>query len=656
MYKKAVQKSCARSRVAFPLVTLAILTSIYTPLSAAADTQLAPLTYAAKQAIESNPQVQQSWHEFKASMHGVDAAFSGYLPKVDVNASTGYEDRNYGIDDDYARNTAEISVTQMLYDGFRTSSEVDRFEQIQLARYFDLLNQAQQTSLDAATAYLDVIRFNKLVELAEINLEQHRIVYDQISQSVGAGVARAADLEQITGRLSLAESNLMTEVANLHDVNARYLAIVGELPPSEVADAGIDDTVIPFSVNKALTTAYENSPRFYATLYGISAEQANADARRSEFHPEVNLSARYGMQDRDELGFNTTRSEGRVGIDVSYNLYNGGFDSANLEQAYEQVNIAKQQRDLACLEIRQGVQVSYNNVRILERRLPALNQHRIASEKVKLAYKDQFDIGERTLLDVLDAENEAFQSSRAYINAQYDRMNNVLGMLAQMGGLLEVLDVTNDEYPSLNELTDEPLLASSEDICPKVDVAGQMSQQRFLTEKSARDNAYKQMRVDTAPAAGFAAVGMADDDSDGVPNDRDDCPSTPFATEVDASGCTKYTADTRSVEIGIPFTFDSAQVMPQYFGEIERLADFLKQHPNKTVEIHGHASLEGEPTYNKELSERRAYAISELLIKNYGIEPNRVTALGFGVEQPIIKEISVRANAVNRRIEAKLSS
>tara|TARA_B100000700_G_scaffold150217_1_gene166912 strand:- start:3786 stop:5759 length:1974 start_codon:yes stop_codon:yes gene_type:complete len=641
------------------LLTAIALTTMFTSsLSQARSTE--PLSYAAKQAIDTNPQVKQRWHEFKASMHGVDAAFSGYLPKVDVNASTGYETRNYGVDDDYARNTAELSVTQMLYDGFRTSNEVERFEQIQLTRYFELLAQAQQTSLEAATAYLDVIRYNKLVELAEQNLEQHQMVFQQIEQSVGAGVARAADLEQITGRLSLAESNVMTELANLHDVNARYLRIVGELPPSNLNEAGVDDEQIPFSINKALALAYENSPRFYATLYGISAEQAFAQSQKSGFHPNVNLSARYGMQDRDELGFNTTRSEGRIGIDVSYNLFNGGLDSANLEQAYEQVNVAKQQRDLACLEIRQGVQIAYNNVRILERKLPALAQHQAASEKVKLAYKDQFDIGERTLLDVLDAENEAFQSSRAYINAEYERMNNVLAMLAEMGGLLEALSITNEQYPTLSELTESPLTADSEHLCPKVDVASQMSRKSFLAEKNKRNNAYKSIKIDTTlPAAGLssnAAVINADDDSDGIANDKDQCPATPFATEVDAQGCTKYTADTRSVEIGIPFAFDSDVVMPQYYAEIERLATFLKQHPDKTVEIHGHASLDGEPQYNKRLSERRAFAVTEILINNFGISAQRVTAMGFGIEQPIQQEISVRANALNRRIEAKINS
>ncbi|TMO41505.1 flagellar motor protein MotB, partial [Pseudoalteromonas ruthenica] len=86
------------------------------------------------------------------------------------------------------------------------------FEQIQLARYFELLAQAQQTSLEAATASLDVSRYHKLMELAEQNLGQHQIGFQQIEQSVGAGVARAAALEHSTGRWSLAASTVMPEL------------------------------------------------------------------------------------------------------------------------------------------------------------------------------------------------------------------------------------------------------------------------------------------------------------------------------------------------------------------------------------------------------------------------------------------------------------
>ncbi|MGK2235644.1 MAG: adhesin transport system outer membrane protein [Pseudomonadota bacterium] len=619
-----------------------------------------PLTYVSSKAIENNPEVQEAWHAFKSSIYGVDAARSGYLPSVDVSASAGYERRNYGIEEEYNRNTAELSVTQMLYDGFRTSNTVDRFKRIQLIRYFELISQTEQTALEASIALLDVQKFKELVQLAEANLQEHESVYQQIEQSVGAGVARAADLEQISGRLSLAQSNVLTEYSNLHDVSARYLRVVGELPMNDIKQADLDENNIPISVNQALDVAYKNSPSFYASLYNIEAQKANAKAQKAAFHPNVDLSARYGSQDRDELGQNETRTEARVGIDISYNLYNGGLDSANLEQAYQDINIAKYQRDQACIDIRQSLQIAYYNVTILEQKLPALNQHRESSTKVKIAYKDQFDIGQRTLLDVLDAENESFQSTRSYIVALYDRQSAILTMLKEMGKLLPALDVMSGKYPTLKELTDDPIVHNAQNICPSYDVATTFSRKAFLQKKAKQDNAYMSvtampryldipLETDTTPN------NFTDDDGDGVPNEQDTCPSTPLSTNVDLSGCTIYGASTSNIEIGIPFSADSSDVRSQYIQEISRLADFLKENPNKRVEIQGHASLDGDRKYNRKLSEKRAFAVAEILIKQFDVEPKRVKSFGYGIDQPRVNEISVRANAANRRIEAVIT-
>jgi len=619
-----------------------------------------PLTYVSSKAIENNPEVQEAWHAFKSSIYGVDAARSGYLPSVDVSASAGYERRNYGVEEEYNRNTAELSVTQMLYDGFRTSNTVDRFKRIQLIRYFELISQTEQTALEASIALLDVQKFKELVQLAEANLQEHESVYQQIEQSVGAGVARAADLEQISGRLSLAQSNVLTEYSNLHDVSARYLRVVGELPMNDIKQADLDEKNIPISVNQALDVAYKNSPSFYASLYNIEAQKANAKAQKAAFHPNVDLSARYGSQDRDELGQNETRTEARVGIDISYNLYNGGLDNANLEQAYQDINIAKYQRDQSCIDIRQSLQIAYYNVTILEQKLPALDQHRESSTKVKIAYKDQFDIGQRTLLDVLDAENESFQSTRSYIVALYDRQSAILTMLKEMGKLLPALNVMSDKYPTLKELTDDPIVHNAQNICPSYDVATTFSRKAFLQKKAKQDNAYMSVTampryLDIPLETDTTASSFTDDDGDGVPNEQDTCPSTPLNTNVDLSGCTIYSASTSNIEIGIPFSADSSDVRSQYIQEISRLADFLKENPTKQVEIQGHASLDGDRIYNRKLSEKRAFAVAEILIKQFDVEPKRVKSFGYGIDQPRVNEISVRANAANRRIEAVIT-
>lgn len=154
-----------------------------TPVSAAP----VSLSEVVKQAIDTNPDVQAAWREFLEAEQNVKIAKSGYLPKVDVTASSSLVRRNYGLDQSYVSNEARISVTQMLYDGFFTSSEVKRLESAKKVRFLELLNQIEQISLEVATAYSDVLLYRELLLVAEDNLKTHVDVYKQIEKSAAAG-------------------------------------------------------------------------------------------------------------------------------------------------------------------------------------------------------------------------------------------------------------------------------------------------------------------------------------------------------------------------------------------------------------------------------------------------------------------------------------
>ncbi|MCL5255376.1 MAG: OmpA family protein [Gammaproteobacteria bacterium] len=146
-----------------------------------------------------------------------------------------------------------------------------------------------------------------------------------------------------------------------------------------------------------------------------------------------------------------------------------------------------------------------------------------------------------------------------------------------------------------------------------------------------------------------------DTDGDGVPDYRDECPNTPRGHVVDSRGCTVYTTQQVSEELRVGFAFDSARVTSDYQGGIRRLADFMKEHPDTQVVLHGHTDLIGTAEYNQRLSERRAAAVRDILVNEHGIARSRIQTRGHGMSQPVVNEISLPANARNRRTEARLS-
>lgn len=418
-------------------------------------------------AIETNPDVQATWHTFYAAKHSLRVAKAGNKPTVDLVANTRYQDRNYGSDTEFSSNDIEMVLTQSLYNGSRVKHEVNRFRQIQMVRYFEFANSVENAARETALAYLDVQQYQALVKLAQENLTTHEKVFSQIEEGVSAGVTRAADLEQINGRLALSESNVITDVNNLYDVSARFLRIVGRAPNEDLQEIPVQNIDLPNNLQEILEKTYRTSPSFFASMHNIEAEKLGVKTQKSNYKPQVDFIASYGSQGRDQFGLNNTITEGSVGLQFRYNLFRGGQDKASIKQAQEQVNVAKDLRDKTCRDVRQNIQIAFNEYTTSNRLLPVLNQHKLSSSRVKTAYKDQFDIGQRTLLDVLDAENEYFESSRAYIDAQFRQKQALINVLAEIGILVKSLEISINNLPNINNLDKANIHSDIKYACPK---------------------------------------------------------------------------------------------------------------------------------------------------------------------------------------------
>jgi adhesin transport system outer membrane protein len=163
--------------------------------------------------VLGNPEVLSKWHTFKSSMGEVDVARAGFLPKIDYTYGSGREFlRQPGVaDKDFNRNGHTLTLNQMLYDGFATSSDVKRLDKARLTRYFELVDAAENAALEAGRAYYDVMRYRLLLLLAESNYVEHRASYEQLLRRAQSGAGRRVDVEHAASRLALAELNLNTE-------------------------------------------------------------------------------------------------------------------------------------------------------------------------------------------------------------------------------------------------------------------------------------------------------------------------------------------------------------------------------------------------------------------------------------------------------------
>lgn len=447
-------------------LTLAI--ALLIPAIAGAQQAKAPeaLTDAAQKAVSTNPEVQARLHAFNAAREEIDVARGGFFPRVDLTVGAGRERlREPGFDSQsFTRRGASISLNQMLWDALATRNEVRRLGHAKLTRYYELLDASESAALEAARAYYDVLRYRKLVGLAEENYVQHRSVFEQIQRKVQAGAGRRVDFEQASGRLALAEANLLTETANLHDVSARYQRIVGEIPPGSLPPVGLFGDG-PAQANELQRIGQAKSPAIAAAVENVRAAQADADTRKAPFQPRVDLRLRQDW-DKNREGILGTRNDGVAEVVLNYNLFNGGSDIARTRQFAERLNNAKDLRDKACRDTRQTIAIAYNDVRKLSEQLTYLDQHQTSIEKARDAYRKQFDIGQRTLLDLLDTENELFQAKRAYVNAEYDLGIAYVRTKAGVGELLGALGLTRHDTGDQPELQNWEVGSEAPERCP----------------------------------------------------------------------------------------------------------------------------------------------------------------------------------------------
>ena len=576
---------------------------------------LVPLKQMVEKVISTNPEVQARYHEYLGAGYERDVAFGGLLPKADI--VTTYRNQEE-IDNGLSRRNGtaiprmnnELVLRQMIFDGLATPNEVSRLGHAKRVRYYQLQSAMQNISQEFVRSYIDTLRFQQLADYAKTNFVVHQQTYNRIKERVDAGVARKVDLEQAAGRLALAEANLLTEMTNLHDVTARIQRLYGELPPSTLEDPDLEKSGVEPSSADALKVAYVKNPDILSTIEDIQAAKDEVKTREARYYPRLDLQARKNLGTSND-GRNSTSAADLLELTMNFNLFNGFSDKALVSQTIEKMNTAADQRDKACVDTRQLVTIAYNDITQLKEQLDYRDRHQKAIENAREAYRKQFDIGQRTLLDLLDTENEYFQARRAYANTKYDMKNAYARLYASQGELLNKIGSARQGLP---EVSREAYM-DSENICQAIATT------QIVIDKEALLADAKPLSITQKPLVS----------------------SEPPKETIVLSD--KVVPD-------VEFETNSAKIKPASYPVLDNAIKTLKEWGDSKVEVAGHTDKRdtSKADYNLKLSEKRAQSVSNYLAKN-GIDVNRLTAKGYGFDYPVAENDPKEGNKANRRVE-----
>ncbi|MEK9721041.1 MAG: TolC family protein, partial [Quisquiliibacterium sp.] len=178
---------------------------------------------------------------------------------------------------------------------------------------------------------------------------------------------------------------------------------------------------MPGSTIEAIKLGLPGNPAINAAFENVRASKMQVETAKSGNMPKVYLRAG-ATRDRNRAAILGTTTDNYVELALGWNLYRGGADQAREKQAIELRYQARDLQEKACRDARQTLGIAVNDYLRLTEQLKYLNAHRLSTEKIRQAYRQQFEIGQRTLLDLLNTQNEYFEAQRAYISARYNHI------------------------------------------------------------------------------------------------------------------------------------------------------------------------------------------------------------------------------------------
>ncbi|MDH4607221.1 TolC family outer membrane protein [Pseudomonas sp. BN102] len=409
---------------------------------AATQIQAMTLTDAIQSTLDKHPELLASAQNRLVADEEEKVAKGGYLPTVDLITGVGREQTDSPTTralGDHNKETlnfrdAELRLRQMLFDGFNTPNEVARTGAVVNSRAYFTLGTAESLALRTVEVYLEVLKRREMVTLARNNLMAHERIHDQIGLRSERGVGSTADFDQAEARLALAKNNLYTEEVNLADAETNFYSAVG-VPSDELVTPATIKGEMPADLIAARQGVMDANPLLKSAQADVQAAESQYESAKSPFYPRLDAELATTADDNvqgDEGHYNTWRA----GVVMNYNLFNGMRDKARLQAAAHQINQSMDIRNNALRVLNENISLAWNAMENARKQTPEARAYADYTARVREAYQQQFGLGQRTLLDLLDSENELFTANRRYVEVRYTEEFSMYRVISAMGDLL----------------------------------------------------------------------------------------------------------------------------------------------------------------------------------------------------------------------------
>jgi outer membrane protein len=390
-------------------------------------------------AYNNNPTLNAQRAALRATNETVSQALSGYRPRINSTADLGFQtDTTRGqtgltTDNNYTPRGIALTVDQNLWNGNRTPNRVRQAESTVLSGRETLRNTEQTVLFAAVTAYMNVLRDSAILNLRRNNIEVIEEQLRQVRDRFNVGEVTRTDVAQAENRLAGARAQAALAEANLKAAIATFRQQIG-VEPKQLAAGTPIDKLLPKSVQAALNLALSGHPAIRAAMHGVDAAQLNVKVIEGELYPSLNLRGTLSQR-WDLTASNIDRTSASIVGALTIPIYEGGEVYSRTRQAKETLGQQRINVDIVRDQVRQAVVAAWGALEATRAQVLAATAQVKAAETALAGVREEAKVGQRTTLDVLNAQQELLDARVNLITAQRDRVVASYQVLQTIGRL-----------------------------------------------------------------------------------------------------------------------------------------------------------------------------------------------------------------------------
>ena len=403
----------------------------------------------------TNPDINTQRAAVRVADENVPKANAGYLPTVEATANVGIERAQTSLFGSQAGGTADtfvkprgygVTANETVFNGNRTLNSIRQAESQVFGAREQLRNTEQNTLLSALTAYMDVLEDTAILELDNNNVDVLKEQLRETRDRFTVGEVTRTDVAQAEASLAGAQATALSAVATLQAAVARYRQFIGDQPTS-LAPVKPITRPLPKTLPEAISISQIEHPAIGGSLHGVDAAELQVKIAESALYPTIGLSAAFSNQ-VDVNGIPGFRlMSGTIQGQLTIPIYQGGAEYAATRQAKESLSQQEIQTDSLRNQVRQAVVAAWGLNQAAVGVVRAARAAVSANEVALTGVREEAKVGQRTTLDVLNAQQALLQARTTLVQAEHDQVVDSYSLLSAVGRLnIPTLGLAVAEY------------------------------------------------------------------------------------------------------------------------------------------------------------------------------------------------------------------